>query len=222
MIQPTTLSFLSKLAQNNNREWFEKNRKEYILAKTNVETFLDELIVELGKVDPLLASLEGKKALFRINRDVRFSKNKAPYKTNFGASLSPGGRKSPLPGLYIHIEPNEAFLAGGVWMPEPSVLAAIRQEIDYNLDDFEKIIKSKKFKATFGTLSQEDKLVNVPKGYPKDAASAEYLKLKSYIAMTKLTTTEILSKSFVKKCVETYKVLYPFNQFIRHAMHEQH
>ena len=220
MIQPATLNFLSTLAKNNNRDWFEKNRSVYATSKANVEAFLDELILELGKVDPLLADLEGKKSLFRINRDVRFSKNKAPYKTNFGASLSPGGRKSPLPGLYIHIEPNQAFLAGGVWMPEPPVLAAIRQEIDYNLDDFESIIKNKKFKATFGNLNQDDKLVNVPKGYAKDTPSAEYIKLKSFIVMNTLSTTEILSKTFVKKCVETYKVMYPMNQFLRQAMEE--
>jgi len=218
MLQATTLGFLSALKNNNSKEWFDKNKSTYQTAKADVETFLEKLLSDLQKIDNELAGVNVKKAMFRINRDVRFSKNKSPYKTNFGAVLSPGGKKSSIPGLYIHIDPSEAFLAGGIWMPEPTTLHAIRQEIEYNLPEFNKIIGNKTFKSHFKTLNQDDKLVNMPKGFPKDSPAGEFLKLKSFIVIEKLSTAEMVSKSFQKKAVEVYKAMYPFNQFLRRAL----
>ena len=218
MIKKETLSFLTSLKKNNNKEWFDKNRPVYEIAKKDFQTFVDELILELVKFDRPLAGIEGKKCLFRINRDVRFSKDKSPYKTNLAASIKPGGKKSDLPGYYIHIEPGAAFLGGGIWMPEPDKLNAIRQEIDYNLKDFQKIVNDRNFKKHFGTLSQDEKLANAPKGYAKDSPALEFLKLKSFVGYKELGTKDILSKTFLKQCVETFKALHALNLFLRRAM----
>ncbi len=218
MLQVKTLSYLSALKKNNNRDWFEKNRPSYETAKADVQKFIQELIPELSKFDKALVGLEGKKCMFRINRDVRFSKDKTPYKTNFGASIKPGGKKSPLPGYYLHLDPTSAFLAGGIWMPEPDKLNAIRQEIDYNFKDFQKIVNDKNFKKHFGTLSQDEKLVNVPKGYLKDNPAAEFLKLKSFVAYKNISAKETTSKIFIKQCVETFKAMHALNLFLRKAM----
>ncbi|HEX8517433.1 MAG TPA: DUF2461 domain-containing protein, partial [Bacteroidia bacterium] len=139
MIQRSTLEFLAKLKKNNTKDWFDKNRKEYDSAKENYKEFLAELILNISKFDPAVKSLEPKDCMFRINRDIRFSNDKTPYKTNIGASIAPGGKKSDSAGYYIHIQPGASFLAGGVWHPEPPQLNAIRQEIDYNMDEFRKL-----------------------------------------------------------------------------------
>lgn len=218
MLKPETLRFLTALKKNNNKDWFDKNRSFYDTAKRNFIAFVDSVIIELTRFDKGIAGLEAKKCLFRINRDVRFSKNKSPYKTNFGAIISPGGKKSQLPGYYIHLEPGEAFVAGGVWMPEAAKLNAIRQEIDYNLKEFKKIVNDKNFKKHFGTLSQDEILVNAPKGYAKDSPALEFLKLKSFIAYEKLNSKDITSKIFLKKSVDSFKAMYALNLFLRRAM----
>jgi uncharacterized protein (TIGR02453 family) len=128
----------------------------------------------------MLKDVDASKAIFRINRDVRFSKNKAPYKTNFGASINPGGKKSMIAGYYVHIEPGKSFLAAGTYMPEAPYLSAIRQEIDYNLEEFKKIVGAKDFKKEFTSLSVEDALKTVPKGYDKENPALEFLKLKHF------------------------------------------
>jgi uncharacterized protein (TIGR02453 family) len=218
MLKKETLNFLSALKKNNSKEWFDKNRPVYETAKKDFQNFIDELIPHLIKFDKPIAGVEAKKSMFRINRDVRFSKDKSPYKTNLGASIKPGGKKSELPGYYIHIEPGAAFLAGGIWMPEPGKLNAIRQEIDYNLKDFKKIVNDKNFKKHFGTLSQDEKLANAPKGYAKDSPALEFLKLKSFVAYKELGAKEVLAKTFLKQCVETFKAAHALNVFLRKAM----
>jgi uncharacterized protein (TIGR02453 family) len=143
------LEFLKDLAENNNKPWFDENRDKYLIAKKEIESFTIKLIQEFGDTEPSIANLEAKECLFRINRDVRFSKDKSPYKTNFGISLNPGGKKSDLAGYYIHIEPGKSFVGGGLWMPMPEQLGKIRQEIDYNLEQFEELIKAQTFKKVF-------------------------------------------------------------------------
>nr|HMT30014.1 DUF2461 domain-containing protein [Bacteroidia bacterium] len=199
------------------REWFEKNRSKYELAKDDHGQFTEELIKELSKINPALKDLQVKDCVFRIYRDVRFSKNKAPYKTNFGCYFVEGGKKSEKAGFYIQLEPGNSFIAGGCWMPQAPALKAIRQEIDYNLADFEKIMKEKKFKSLFGTLS-DMKLKTTPKGYTPDNPGIEYLKHTSFIVETALNDTDFTSKAIVKKCADAYKVMYPFIRFLNTAM----
>ena len=130
MIEKSTIEFLNKLSKHNNRDWFEKNRPAYENAKNNFKEFIDGVLISTTKFDPAIKNLESKNCIFRINRDVRFSKNKAPYKNNFGASISPGGKKSFSAGYYIQVQPGASFIAGGMWQPPTLQLNAIRQEID--------------------------------------------------------------------------------------------
>src|SRR6478735_5782376 len=156
---PQILTFLTKLAKNNDRVWFEKNKPTYLEAKDNYEAFVTMVLDELIKFNPELGGLNPKKLPFRIYRDVRFSKDKSPYKINMGAGFSPNGKLVQEPGYYLHIQPgNKSFFAGGIYMPDGPNLSKIRQEIDYNGEKFEKILKDKKFKKLFKGMDDFDKL----------------------------------------------------------------
>ncbi len=217
MISASTLDFLIKLKKNNNKEWFDKNRPQYELIKIEFKNFINELIASIAKFDPSVKHLEAKDCIFRINRDVRFSTNKAPYKTNIAAFISPEGKKSISAGYYIHIQPGNCFLASGMWMPPAPQLSAVRQEIDYNADEFRKIILSKEFKKHFKELSQEDKVKTTPKGYEKTHPEIEFIKLKSFIAMKAIDDKEVLSKNFIKSICNSFEVAHPLNAFLRRA-----
>jgi uncharacterized protein (TIGR02453 family) len=217
MIEKSTLEFLRNLSKNNNKDWFLKNRDNYDHAKYNFKEFIDSVLLSTSKFDPSIKDLESKNCIFRINRDVRFSKNKDPYKNNLGAILSPGGKKSFSAGYYIQIQPGESFIAGGMWQPPSPQINAIRQEIDYHPEEFKKIIAAKDFIKQFGKLSEEDKLKTVPKGYDKTHPEIELLKYRSYIIIHSFKDTEVLSKDFIKKCSEVMKSMYPLNLFLRRA-----
>lgn len=218
MVTQATFDFLKKLKKNNTKEWFDANRDSYQLAKENVQAIVKEFIDGITLFDKTIQGLEPKQCMFRINRDIRFSKNKSPYKTNFGASINQGGKKSMIPGYYIHIEPGNSFLAGGSWMPPAPQLAAIRQEIDYNAEEFKRIISAKEFKNLFGNMSDEDKLKTAPKGYPKDHPEIELLKFKSYIVVHELSDEQLLGSNFMKHSLKVFKAMYPFHIFLRRAM----
>lgn len=217
MIQKQTLQFLKDLSKNNNKEWFDKNRMIYEQAKNNFREFTEELISGISKFDPAIKHLEAKNCVFRINRDIRFSKDKTPYKNNLAATISPGGKKSFSAGYYFHLEPGASILAGGMWQPEPVYLNAIRQEIDYNPEEFEKIMKAKAFKNYFGALSDEDKLKAVPKGYDKTHPQIELLKHRSFIVVHPLADKTILSPDFLKESMTVFKGMLPLNLFLRKA-----
>jgi uncharacterized protein (TIGR02453 family) len=218
MIEKTTLDFLSKLKKNNSKEWFDKNRKTYDAARLNVELFLTDLIPQLSKYDKGLSNLSAKKCMFRINRDIRFSRDKSPYKTNFGASLNPGGKKLGTPGYYIHIAPGESFIAGGMYMMDPLLLNAVRQEIDYNLKSFNTILNDKKFKKAFGGLDPIELLKRPPKGYTEDNPAVEHLKHKHYIVSASVDDKTLLSKSFLKQTSALVETMQPFMAFLRQAL----
>lgn len=207
--------FLTKLSKNNNKEWFDANRPHYQDLKQEYISIVDKIIQQSSAFDPMLKDVDASKAIFRINRDVRFSKNKAPYKTNFGASINPGGKKSMIAGYYVHIEPGKSVLAAGTYMPEAPYLSAIRQEIDYNLDEFKKIVSAKDFKKEFTSLSIEDALKTVPKGYDKENPALEFLKLKHYIVVKDLSDKEVLSKDFIKNASKSFKAALPLISFLR-------
>ncbi|HXH18685.1 MAG TPA: DUF2461 domain-containing protein [Chitinophagales bacterium] len=214
MIQPSTLAFLRQLSRNNNREWFNANKHLYEAAKADFEKFVDELITAIGKFDKSVQGLQAKDCVFRIYRDVRFSKNKEPYKKNFGAYITSGGKKSMKPGYYIHVQPGgESFLAGGAYMPPPSVLSAIRQEIDYNQKEFERIIKSKSFVKYFKKLDGS-RVKTAPKGYPKDHPSLELLKHKDFLAVHHLADSTLHSKNAIIRIAQAFRAMKPFNDFL--------
>ena len=220
MIQQSTLSFLKGLKKNNDKSWFDGHRKEYDAARKDVEQFVQSIIDAHAKKDPGIAELEAKKCMFRINRDVRFSKDKSPYKTNFGASINEGGKKALAGGYYIHIEPGNSFAGGGIYMPMPPELKKVRQEIDYNAEEFEKIVTAKAFVSAYGGLSEGDglKLSRVPQGFDKDSPAAGYLMYKSYIAMTRLTDKELTDPAISKKILKAFETLQPLLAFIKRSL----
>jgi uncharacterized protein (TIGR02453 family) len=220
MLQPSTIKFLKDLKKNNNKPWFDKHRPAYESAKKDFEQFIQTLIDKHGKKDDYIKELKAKECTFRINRDIRFSKDKTPYKTNMGASINRAGKKSPFAGYYFHCEPGEAFVGGGLWMPMPPDLKKVRQEVDYCFDEFKKIIGAKKFKAVYGSLHRGDDstLSKVPQGFEKDNPAAEYLKLKSFIAMKPLTEKDLTSKDLAKKAVDAFETLQPLLAFINRSI----
>lgn len=219
MILPSTLKFLKDLKKNNNKPWFDAHRKEYEAAKSDFGQFIQTVIDKHGKNDDTISHLKAKDCLFRINRDVRFSKDKSPYKTNMGAYINRGGKKSLYGGYYFHCEPGQSFVGGGLWMPMPPELSKVRQEIDYNLANFKKIISSKKFKSVYEGISHDAEytLSRVPKGYEADNPAAEYLKLKSFVAMSKVSDAELNSKDLVKRITSAFEALQPMLEFINHS-----
>jgi uncharacterized protein (TIGR02453 family) len=217
MLAPTTIKFLKDLKKNNNKPWFDANRKTYEAAKADFAAFIQSVINAHAKNDPSIKALIAKECMFRINRDVRFSKDKSPYKPNMGASINKGGKKAMnTAGYYFHLEPGGCFTGGGIYMPEPNMLKKVRQEIDYNLPAFKKLLANKKFKTVYGDLnkSAEYSLSRVPKGYEPDNPAAEYLKLKSFIAMVKISDADLTSKDLVKKTVAAFEALQPVIEFI--------
>lgn len=212
------LTFLKAIAKNNNREWFEKNKPKYLDSKKQFEDFLEALHKELLTFDESLAGLNPRKQGFRIYRDVRFSKDKRPYKVNMGAGFSAHGKMEQEPGYYIHIEPGKSFVAGGIYMPDAERLSKIRQEIDYNAGDFLKILKDKNFKKLFPSLDDFDSLKTAPKGYPKDHPHIDLLRNKSFVVSHRFTDAEVTSKTFVKKVAAVCKTLKPLNDFMAEAI----
>jgi len=217
MILKNTLTFLEQLEKHNNRVWFHENKKQYETAKKEIENFINELIPEVKKFDNEIDILSAKECMFRIYRDVRFSKNKLPYKTNFGAFIAKGGRKGGNAGYYLHIEPRKSFLGGGVYMPDPDSLKAIRQEIYYNHTEFKKIINNKIFKKNFNILEGE-KLKRPPKDFPAGFPDIELLKYKSYVVLHGITDEDIKSANFFKYILIIFKAMYPLNCFLNRAL----
>ncbi|MES2780688.1 MAG: DUF2461 domain-containing protein [Bacteroidota bacterium] len=211
------LDFLTRLNKNNNKEWFDANKKEYEALRKEWIAFVADSIQAFGAFDPKLLALEPKQCIFRINRDIRFSKDKSPYKNNFGMSLTVGGKKDEFCGYYLHIQPGACFIAGGAYQPMPDKLAAIRQEIDYNFDSFKKIVTAKEFKAQFGALSG-DKLSRPPKGYDAENPAVDYLKHKGFIAQKKLDDKTIMDKNNMKELVKSAKTMKPMIDFLREAI----
>ncbi len=216
MLQPSTIKFIKDLKKNNTKEWFDANKKIYEMAKADFLNLTEAVLKGITAKDETLAHLEAKKCVFRINRDVRFSKDKSPYKTNMGMSISKGEKSAISAGYYFHLEPGACFIGGGIYMPMPDEVKKIRQEIDYNWDEFKKIITSKKFTATFGDLtkSAEYSLVRPPKGYDETNPAIDYIKLKSWIATATLDDVELTDKNLVKKIVTVFEALKPLLDFL--------
>lgn len=212
------LTFLRALKRNNNKEWFDAHRKKYEDARGQFIDTLQHLILEVAKFEPGIGNLRSKDCMFRINRDIRFSNDKRPYKDNFGAVISRGGKKSPFGVYYFHIQPgNESMVAGGIYMPQSDVLKKIRQEIDYNPKPLLTYMKSRSFKQYFGELS-EDKLVRTPKGFSEDHPNADLLKYKSYIVARGFTDKEVQEKNFLKEVMKSFKAMKPLNDYLNTAL----
>lgn len=218
MIRKETIDFLKKLKKNNSKEWFENNRTSYTQAKENYLDFVSEVLQKMKSIDITLQDIQPKNCVFRINRDVRFSANKDPYKTNFGASFSKGGKKIACAGYYFHLEPGACFIGGGYWMPMADDLQKIRQEIDYSFDEFNQIITEKKFINYFGSLDTKEKLVRPPKGYEKENPALEILKLKNFIVTCSIEDHELLETDLIKKVIAHFQAMKPLVDFLNRAI----
>ena len=220
MITKSTLRFLTDLKNNNTKVWFDTNRKKYESAKEDAFETIAQLIKIIGAFDEDIAPLQLKDCTFRINRDIRFAKDKTPYKTNIAGYFSKGGKKSDAAGYYLHIEPGHAFAAAGCWWPEPKQLAAIRQEIDYNFDEWKKITSSKKFLSVFAEgVARKDTLQRAPKGYEETNPAIDFVKLKSFVVYRQLSDEELADKNFIKNIASIFKAAKPLIDFLNRAEH---
>lgn len=209
------LAFLEELQQHNTREWFEQNKSRFNLLRSDFESFLNKLIPEVYKFDPGIGLLTARDCMFRIYRDVRFSKDKAPYKTNFGAFIAERGRKSQKAGYYFHLSPEECFLGGGMYMPAPEILKEVRQEVYFNTAEFKKILRESSFRQVYGGLhDMEDKLKKPPRDYPSDFQDIDLLKHKSYTVWHTVTDDMLGSPSLLDDTVQKFRVMAPFNAFL--------
>jgi len=219
MIKAQTLQFLKELVDNNDRTWFQENKERYEDARQNVIEFAAAVIPNLHKIDPTVsADLDPKKCVMRIYRDIRFSKNKAPYKNNFGISLPTNSTKLGGVEYYMHIQPGNSFIAGGYWMPDANHLKAIRQEIDYNADELKKIIDNKDFVKLFGDFRSQDQLKTAPRDYDADNENINLLKLKSFIVSHKFTDKELMAAKSADAVANICKSIYPLNVFLTNAI----
>lgn len=221
MLNNATIRFLKEIKENNNKTWFDAHRNSYLSAKENFSSLVDSLLHEMVRFEPGLEGLDAKNCLFRINRDIRFSKDKTPYKNHLSASIVPGGKKSVNAGYYLHIQPGgNSFCGGGMWAPQNTELQKVRQEIDYSLEEFKKILNASPFKKHFGTLSIEggQMLVNVPKGYEKDNPAGSFLKFKSYVAIQNIPDKMLTQKEFSSEVLSSFKALHPLIAFLNRAI----
>ena len=216
MLHPSTLHFLGELARHNNRDWFQENRRLYDAAKADFETLVEALVLEVGKFEDL-GTTRVKDCIFRINRDVRFSKDKSPYKTHLSAAIGPGGRQSGRIDFYIHIQPgNESLLGAGMWNPTPPQLAKFRQEIDYNAAELKRIIDQKEFRTFFPEVWGET-MKTAPKGYDKEHPEIELLRRKQLFFMHKFTDTEVVSADFKDLIIKGIKLIKPYCDFLNYV-----
>jgi uncharacterized protein (TIGR02453 family) len=219
MLQSSTFKFLKELKRNNDKVWFDTNRKVYEVAKSDFYAVVDDLIEGISKFDKSITGLKAKDCVFRINRDIRFSKDKSPFKINMGASISAGGKKINGAGYYFHCEPGQSFAAGGFYMPMPPQLTKIRQEIDYNFNEWKNIIEHTTFKKYFtkgvnGTTS----LIRPPKGYNENNPAIEYLKMKGFIVIRSFTDTKLQEKNIIKEILKTFEAMKPMISFLNAAI----
>ncbi len=213
------ISFLRRLRENNHREWFHEHRNEYEEARAQYFTAVNEIISGISLFDPLIHTADAASATFRINRDTRFSHDKTPYKTNFGAFVTPGGRKSMLAGYYFHVEPDDAFISGGIYMPSSESLRKIRTEIFHHTDEFIEIIQNKSFIKNFGGLCGE-KLKSSPQGFPRDFQHVELLKFKHYYVMHSISEKILFNDRLPHTAIALFKEMYPFISFINRCLIE--
>ena len=222
MLQPSTLDFITDLKANNNRDWFLENKKRYESFKKDYHHLIGLILDKLKQSDPSLVLVEVKNCAFRINRDIRFSKNKSPYKTHLAIGISAEGKKNLKASYYVHIEEDACFVGGGIYCPMPDQLVKIRKEVAFFYDDLNEIINEKSFKSAFKSLSKEEGLYlkNPPKGYDATHPAIEILKFKSFTAGTTFQFRDSLEANFVDTIVKQLQILKPFNDFLNRAIDE--
>jgi uncharacterized protein (TIGR02453 family) len=223
MLSKDTLQFLEDLKANNNRDWFLENKKRYEAVKKDYHQLIADFLDAMKPLDPSLEMLEVKNCTFRINRDIRFSKDKSPYKAHLGIWISSGAKNVETAGYYLHIENGSCFVGGGLYSPQPDQLQKIRKEINFFYDDLQEILHNKTFQSIYKNLNRDENstLKNPPRGYEKDNPAIEFLKLKSFTATQKFDTKLVTQKDFVPMMVEKMLALKPFNDFVNRALESE-
>jgi uncharacterized protein (TIGR02453 family) len=213
-LQASTFEFLKQLKKNNNREWFARNKERYLKELSLVEDFAGELFSEMNKHDAVEPG--GRKIVFRIYRDIRFSEDKTPYKTHFSGSFK-RATKARRGGYYFHLEPGNSFAAGGFWGPNPEDLRRIRDELSFDPQPLRKILKSKSFVENFGKLEGEQ-IKTTPKGFDPDDAAIDLLRYKQFEMIRKYSDKEVMSDGFVKKLSDTFRKMRPFLDYMTEVL----
>lgn len=213
----STLDYLRELHVNNNKKWFDLNHAHYDKARGAFEDFIVDLIASFDPIEDF-SGVTAKECMFRINRDIRFSPDKTPYKISMSAVIGRGGRKATGRSYYIHIQPDgNSLLAGGLYSPSPAELDKVRSSIAEDSSKLKAILHKRDFVRYFGTISG-DALKTAPKGYPKDHPDLELLRLKQFVAHRPLTDEQVLSDDLIPSILEASKALKPFLSYIEAAL----
>jgi len=218
MLSAKTLQFLEDLKKNNNRDWFLANKSRYEEYKKEYHKLIAEFLDAMKPKDKNLEMLEVKNCTFRINRDIRFSKDKSPYKSHMGIWMNTNPSGVNAPGYYIHIEKGASFVAGGFYSPEAHELKKIRKEIAFFYDELEDIVNDKNFKKHFDGLDKNNTLKTAPKDFEKDHPAIEFLKLKSFTVSQKIADKDLTDKDFVKKTTEKLIAIKPLTEFLNRGL----
>lgn len=217
-ISKNILQFLSELKLNNNRNWFIENKDRFTEIQSELISLTGYLLSEIEKFDQSVKGVDPKSCIFRIYKDVRFSKDKSPYKTHFGIFIRGGGKKIEGTGYYLHIEPNGSLIGGGCYQPDPKSLYKIRERMIADSKKIQQLLNERKFVQDFGKEFYAEKLKTVPKGFAKDHPMIELLKYKGFAVAKKIKNTDLTSNDFAKETVKSFRNLYPLNQFLEEAM----
>ena len=221
MLDGNTLKFLIDLNFNNSKEWFENNRANYELARDNILTVTGQLISDVSDFDPSIADahLDPKKCITRLNRDLRFSKDKTPYKTDYFILITKTGKNGSSAFYCLHIEPDNCFAGGGVYVPLPEQLHKIRQEIDRSFDQWKAIITSEPFKKQFPSgIHHSGVLMKIPRGFDTDSPAADFLKMKGFVTMRNISNKEITMKTARARIIDCFRDAKPLVDFLNLAM----
>ena len=213
------LDFLRQLGQNNSRDWFTENKAQYEKSRLLFKNIIQQLIEHISAFDKSLQAVEAKDCIFRIYRDIRFTPDREPYKTNMGAYMAPGGRKSKMAGYYFHLEPENSFAGGGIYCPQSTELKAIRNEIYSEPEAFERIIQKEGFKKEFSEI-YGDKLKTAPRGFDKNWEKIHLLRFKSYTVIKQFSDNKLSESNIMSKLLSTYKIQQPFNEYLNTALEE--
>jgi uncharacterized protein (TIGR02453 family) len=215
IIPQSSLDFLLQLKENNNKPWFDDNKAKYLAELNHIQNFADALLQELSKTD-VLETASGKKSVYRIYRDIRFSKDKTPFKTFWGGSYT-RATKERRGGYYFHLEKGNSFLAGGFWGPNAADLKRIRSEFAHDPASFQKILQSKSFINTFGTL-QGEQLKTSPKGFDANHEAIDLLRYKQFLVIKRFTDAEVLSPLFLELALDAFKNMRPFFDYMSEVL----
>ena len=216
---PIIFQFLKELSLNNNREWFNDHKDDYLKAQAEFENLLTAIIQRISLFDESIKGVQAKDCTFRIYRDTRFSPDKTPYKTHFGGYINSRGKKSEHCGYYVHLELGNCLMAGGSWCPPPNILKALRQSVYENIDEYMSIVEDPAFKKYFPVIG-ESFLKTAPKGFPKDFKYIDYLKCKDYSCAYKIPDEFFLDEYMLDNVSDVFTQLKRFCDFTNYVIDE--